>query len=88
MKLFLDDKASPLWLARRRIVVCSLIFEAVLVTVIVAWAMVTNGENSLLDTALINLLWIFGATVSGYVGIATWGDKNDMQRNRNDRSDP
>ena len=78
----MDGHASPLWLARRRIVVCTLIFEAVLITAIVIWGMCWLQTNPLLDTALFNLLYVFSATVLGYTGIATWGDRNDMKHAR------
>lgn len=80
--IFMDGKASPLWLARRRIVVCSLIFEGALIAAIVIWGMCWMQTNPMLDVALTNLLYIFGATALGYTGIATWGDKNDMASKR------
>lgn len=68
MKLFMDHKASPDWAVRRRIIILSLIWIAVLVTYLAVW----GRPIALSDTAVTNLLWIFGGIVGSYVFGAVW----------------
>jgi uncharacterized membrane protein len=79
MRLFMDHKASPDWAVRRRIIILSLIWEAVLFTLIVAWAMAFVSTNPLLDVALINLASLFGGTVGSYIFGAVWDRKNERK---------
>lgn len=68
MKFFMDHKASPDWAVRRRIIILSLIWIAVLVTYLAIW----GRPIALSDTAVTNLLWIFGGIVGSYVFGAVW----------------
>jgi uncharacterized membrane protein len=79
MRLFMDHKASPDWAVRRRIIILSLMWEAALFTVIVAWAMAFAVTNPLLDVALINLASLFGGTVGSYIFGAVWDRKNERK---------
>ncbi|MCS0459549.1 hypothetical protein [Rhizobium favelukesii] len=64
----MDHKASPDWAVRRRIIILSLIWIAVLVTYLAVW----GRPIALSDTAVTNLLWIFGGIVGSYVFGAVW----------------
>ena len=79
-KFFLDHKASPAWAVRRRIIILSMLWEAVLMTAIVAWAFHTGDIGPFLPTAFINLSGIFAGTLGSYVFGAVWDDK-DKRRN-------
>jgi len=68
MRFFMDHRASPDWAVRRRIIILSLIWIAVLVTYLAIW----GRPIALSDTAVTNLLWIFGGIVGSYVFGAVW----------------
>lgn len=68
MRFFMDHKASPDWAVRRRIIILSLIWIALLVTYLAIW----GRPIALSDTAVTNLLWIFGGIVGSYVFGAVW----------------
>ena len=53
---------------RRRIIILSLIWIAALVTYLAIW----GRPIALSDTAVTNLLWIFGGIVGSYVFGAVW----------------
>ena len=72
----MDHKASPDWAVRRRIIILTLLWEAILVTSIIGFALVMDRENSLAETALINLLWLMGSTIGAYVFGAIWDSKS------------
>jgi hypothetical protein len=78
-RFFMDHRASPDWAVRRRIIILSLIWEAIAISAIVAWAMIHPTENSLLETAQINLTTLFGGTVGSYVFGAVWDRKNVLK---------
>lgn len=79
MKFFMDHKASPDWAVRRRIIILSMMWEALAITIIIAWAMVRAVTNPLLDVALINLSTLFGGTLGSYVFGAVWDRKNELK---------
>jgi hypothetical protein len=80
-RFFMDHKASPDWAVRRRIIILSLIWEAIAISSIIAWAMLHPTENVLLDTAQINLTTLFGGTIGSYVFGAVWDRKNVLKAN-------
>ena len=71
MKLFMDHKASAEWSVRRRIIILSLIWEALLITYLVIYP----WPNSIAEIAIINLAGLFGGTVGSYIFGAVW-EKN------------
>ncbi|NLS06853.1 hypothetical protein HGP14_26440 [Rhizobium sp. P32RR-XVIII] len=75
MKFFMDHKASPDWAVRRRIIILSLIWIAALVT----YLAVRGRPIALSDTAMTNLLWIYGGIVGSYVFGAVWDGKNKQR---------
>lgn len=75
-KFFMDHKSSGDWAARRRIIFCSLIWEAMMITAIIVWSMFHLQTNPLLDTAFINLNGLFGGIFASYVFGAILDDKN------------
>lgn len=76
MKFFMDHKASPDWAVRRRIIILSLLWAASLISMIVVFALVMDRENGLAETALINLILLFGSIVGSYVFGAIWDSKS------------
>ncbi|MBX4897445.1 hypothetical protein [Rhizobium bangladeshense] len=87
MKFFMDHKASPDWAVRRRIIILSLIWIAALVTYLAVW----GRPIALSDTAVTNLLWIFGGIVGSYVFGAVWetnvARKTDIAQQAVDQGD-
>jgi hypothetical protein len=79
MKFFMDHKASPDWAVRRRIIILSMLWEAVLFTAIIIVAMVRLVTNPLLETALINIASLFGGTLGSYIFGAVWDRKNERK---------
>lgn len=68
MKFFMDHKASPDWAVRRRIIILSLIWSAVMVTYLAIW----GRPIALSDTVATNLIYLFGGIVGSYVFGAVW----------------
>ncbi|WFU89458.1 hypothetical protein QA644_10665 [Rhizobium sp. CC1099] len=75
MKFFMDHKASPDWAVRRRIIILSLIWEAVLITFLVVFP----RPNAIGEIAMINLASLFGGTVGSYIFGAVWDRKNELK---------
>ncbi len=75
MNLFMDHKASPDWAVRRRIIILSLIWEAILITFLVVFP----KPNAIAEVAIINLASLFGATVGSYIFGAVWDKKNERK---------
>lgn len=75
MKFFMDHKASPDWAVRRRIIILSLIWEAVLITFLVVFP----RPNAIAEVAIINLASLFGGTVGSYIFGAVWDRKNERK---------
>lgn len=87
MKFFLDHIASPDWAVRRRIIILSLIWIAVLVTYLAIW----GRPIALSDTVAMNLIFLFGGIIGSYVFGAVWDQKGkraaDLAETAIDRSD-
>jgi hypothetical protein len=75
-KFFMDHKSSSDWAARRRIIFCSLIWEAMMITAIIVWSMFHTQTNPLLDTAFINLNGLFAGIFASYVFGSILDDNN------------
>lgn len=75
-KFFMDHKSSNDWAARRRIIFLSLIWAALLMTVIVVWSMFHIQTNPLLDTAFISLNALIGLIFTSYVFGSIRDDNN------------
>lgn len=75
MKFFMDHKGSPDWAVRRRIIILSLIWEAVLITFLVIFP----RPNSIAEVAIINLASLFGGTVGSYIFGSVWDRKNERK---------
>jgi hypothetical protein len=75
MKFFMDHKASPDWAVRRRIIILSLIWEAILITYLV----LSPWPNTIAEIAIINLVSLFGGTVGSYIFGAVWDRKNERK---------
>ena len=75
MKFFMDHKGSPDWAVRRRIIILSLIWEAVLITFLVIFP----RPNSIAEVAIINLASLFGGTVGSYIFGSVWDAKNERK---------
>ncbi|KQV83220.1 hypothetical protein ASC90_21750 [Rhizobium sp. Root1220] len=75
MKFFMDHKGSPDWTVRRRIIILSLIWEAVLITFLVVFP----RPNAIAEVAIINLASLFGGTVGSYIFGAVWDRKNERK---------
>lgn len=71
----MDHKASPDWAVRRRIIILSLIWEAILITFLVVFP----RPNSIAEIAIINVSSLFGGTVGAYVFGAIWDRKNELK---------
>ncbi|NTG00178.1 hypothetical protein G6L00_16590 [Agrobacterium rhizogenes] len=74
-KFFMDHKGSPDWAVRRRIIILSLIWEAVLITYLVIWP----RPNVIAEIAIINLASLFGGTVGSYIFGSVWDRKNERK---------
>ena len=87
MKLFMDHVASPDWAVRRRIIIISLIWIALVVTYLAAW----GRPIALSDTIAMNLILLFGGIIGSYVFGAVWDKKNmlkaDVTQSAIDQSD-
>lgn len=79
MKFFMDHKASPDWAVRRRIIILSMLWEAILFTAIAIVAMLRVNTNPLLDTIIINVASLFGGTLGSYIFGAVWDRKNERK---------
>lgn len=73
MKLFMDHVASPDWAVRRRIIIISLVWIALVVTYLAVW----GRPIALSDTIAMNLILLFGGIIGSYVFGAVW-DKKKM----------
>ncbi|WP_156392852.1 hypothetical protein [Rhizobium sp. Root1220] len=71
----MDHKGSPDWTVRRRIIILSLIWEAVLITFLVVFP----RPNAIAEVAIINLASLFGGTVGSYIFGAVWDRKNERK---------
>lgn len=77
-RFFMDHKASNDWAARRRIIYCALIWEAVMQTMIVTWSMFHLTTNPLLEMAFINLNGLFAGIFASYVFGPIWQKKIEL----------
>ena len=88
MKLFMDHIASPDWAVRRRIIILSLFWIAIVVTYLAVW----GRPIALSDTIAMNLILLFGGIIGSYVFGAVWDRKNtlkaDVTQSAIDQSDP
>lgn len=75
MKFFMDHKGSPEWAVRRRIIILSLIWEAILITYLV----LSPWPNSIAEIAIINIVSLFGGTVGSYIFGAVWDRNNERK---------
>lgn len=71
MKFFMDHKGSADWSVRRRIIILSLIWSAVIITYLAIW----GRPIALSDTIAMNLILLFGGIVGSYVFGSVW-EKN------------
>jgi hypothetical protein len=87
MKLFMDHVASPDWAVRRRIIIISLIWIAIVVSYLAVW----GRPIALSDTIAMNLILLFGGIIGSYVFGAVWDKKNmlkaDVTQSAIDQSD-
>lgn len=75
MKLFMDHVASPDWAVRRRIIIISLVWIAIVITYLAVW----GRPIALSDTIAMNLILLFGGIIGSYVFGAVWDKKNMMK---------
>lgn len=64
------------WLVRRKIIIWSLIWLALLISTISGHNLWTGRESSLQETIAIAAFTLFGSIVGSYVFGAIWDDKN------------
>lgn len=75
MKMFMDHIASPDWAVRRRIIIISLIWIAIVVTYLAVW----GRPIALSDTIAMNMILLFGGIIGSYVFGAVWDRKNTLK---------
>jgi DMSO reductase anchor subunit len=73
-KFFMDHKGAEDWAVRRRIIILSLIWAAMLITYLAIW----GRPIALSDSALTNLCIVFGSIIGSYVFGAIWDNKVKM----------
>lgn len=77
MKLFMDHMAAPDWAVRRRIIILTLFWSAVLITYLAVW----GRDISLTDTIAMNLILLMGGIIGSYVFGAVW-ESNSQRKSK------